>query len=204
MFTGLVQKIATVASSEKEEWGVRLVITCSEWAKPIEMGESICTAGCCLTVMEYLVENGENRISFDIVPESLRCTTLGNLTEGSRVNVERSLRSDSLLGGHFVQGHVDGLETILSVTPQGEEDSRLRISMNTVDKDTIVSKGSVTIDGVSLTIASVEEDWFEVALVPTTLQETTLGSVAEGATVNIETDILARTVVQVVRKMQQS
>ncbi len=204
MFTGLVQKIAKVASFEAEEWGVRLVISCSQWTEAIELGESICTSGCCLTVVANHIENGQNQISFDIVPESLRCTTLKLLEKGSKVNLERSLRPDSLLGGHFVQGHVDGLESVVRVTPEGDGDRRLRISMNTLDKDTIVSKGSVTIEGVSLTIAAVDDDWFEVALIPTTLQETTLGYISEGDFVNIETDILARTVVQVVRKMKQS
>ncbi|MAI67303.1 MAG: riboflavin synthase, partial [Phycisphaerae bacterium] len=113
------------------------------------------------------------------------------------------LRPDTLLGGHFVQGHVDGVEKIVSVTDEGGGARRVRFTLLQIDSDTVVYKGSVTIDGVSLTLAAVGEDWFEVALVPTTLRETTLGNAKVGDFVNIETDILARTVVQVVRKMQK-
>ena len=203
MFTGLVQKIAKVTSVKHDNGGVRLVISCTKWADSIELGESISTSGCCLTVVGNVVENGNNLISFDIVQESLICTTLDSLQEGSSVNVERSLRPDSFLGGHFVQGHIDGIETVSLVTPHDSGDCRLRITMATIDSDTIIPKGSVSIDGVSLTVATVCDDWFEVALVPTTLRETTLGTIQVGDSVNIETDILTRTIVEVVRKMQQ-
>ena len=203
MFTGLVQKIAKVTSVKRDNGGVRLVISCTEWADSIELGESISTSGCCLTVVGNVVENGNNLISFDIVQESLICTTLDSLQEGSSVNVERSLRPDSFLGGHFVQGHINGIETVSLVTPHDSGDCRLRITMATIDSDTIIPKGSVSIDGVSLTVATVCDDWFEVALVPTTLRETTLGTIQVGDSVNIETDILTRTIVEVVRKMQQ-
>jgi riboflavin synthase len=203
MFTGLVQKVAKVILLKEESWGTRLVISCSLWPDEIQLGESICTSGCCLTVSEKQLNNEEIEISFDVIPETLDCTTLGSLLSGSKVNIERSLRSDSLLGGHFVQGHVDGVEEILSISSEDDE-SRLRISMDSIDTDTIVAKGSVTIDGVSLTIASVGDSCFEVALIPTTLRETTLGTARVGSKLNIETDILARTVVNVVRTMQQN
>jgi riboflavin synthase len=203
MFTGLVQKIAKVILVKEESWGTRLVISCPLWPDEIQLGESICTSGCCLTVAEKRMNNGEIEISFDVIPETLDCTTLGSLISGSEVNIERSLRSDSLLGGHFVQGHVDGVEEVLSLS-SGDDESRLRISMGSIDRDTVVTKGSITIDGVSLTIASVGDSWFEVALVPTTLRETTLGKASVGSKFNIETDILARTVVNVVRTMQKN
>jgi riboflavin synthase len=155
-----------------------------------------------LTVVNSSQEGESIQIAFDVIPESLKCTTLGSISVGDYVNVERSLKSDSLIGGHFVQGHVDGVEKLLEVEMMDDSESRIRISMNCIDKDTIVPKGSVTIDGVSLTIASVSEDWFEVALIPTTLSDTTLGRVSIGDHVNIETDILARTIVQVMRRMQ--
>ena len=204
MFTGLVEKLATVISTEETGFGSRLVISCDKWLEQINDGESICVSGCCLTVVGSAQEGENTQISFDVIPETLKCTTLGGLSTGNLVNLERSLRPDSLMGGHFVQGHVDGVENLLEVEMMDENECRIRISMNSIDNDTIVLKGSVTIDGVSLTIANVGDDWFEVALIPTTLSETTLGKVSCGDSVNIETDILARTVVQVIRKMQIS
>jgi riboflavin synthase len=202
MFTGLIQQMAKVVSISSDECGVRLVISCAGWDSPLEMGESICTSGCCLTVAGISEENAKKQISFDVVRETLDCTTIGSWNVGSSVNLERSLRPDSLLGGHFVQGHIDGAETVLAVTEEGEGACRIRFSLLNVDSDTIVHKGSITIDGISLTIAAVGDDWFEVALVPTTLKETTLGILKIGDKVNIETDILARTVVHTIRKMQ--
>jgi riboflavin synthase len=203
MFTGLIQQIARVHSLKTVNCGVRLGISCAGWDTSVQLGESICTAGCCLTIVEYCEENDKTIISFDVVHETLRCTNLGELEVGEAVNIERSLRADSLLGGHFVQGHIDGIEEVLSVTEEGEGSLRIRCSKKTIDVDTVVQKGSITIDGVSLTIAADGIDWFEVALVPTTLLKTTLSNLTAGAKVHIETDILARTVVQVVRKMQE-
>jgi len=204
MFTGLVEQMATIASVEQVSWGIRLSIKSKGWDLPTTLGESICTSGCCLTVVEAKEEDGQTLISFDVIPETLRCTTLGGLVEGDSVNLERSLRADTLLGGHFVQGHIDGMETIVAVSDVSDEERRVRLTIHSVDRDTIVPKGSVTIDGVSLTIATVGQDWFEVALVPTTLEQTTLGGAKVGDSVNIETDILARTVVQVVKNMQSN
>jgi len=204
MFTGLVEQMATITSIERSEKGTHLVLACQGWKNPVIDGESICTSGCCLTVVESSVTQGETRLSFIVVPESLRCTTIGKLTVGDNVNIERSLCADALLGGHFVQGHIDGVESLLDVSNVNDDERRLRITMKVIDQDTVVHKGSITVDGVSLTIARVGEGWFEVVLVPTTLQETTLGRVSTGDNVNIETDILARTVVQVVRRMHSA
>ena len=203
MFTGLVQKKAIVASTNQTESGVRLVISCIKWETPVEHGESICTSGCCLTVVDFYEEKGNLTLSFDVVPETLRCTTLGTFSEGTQINLERSLRADSLLGGHFVQGHIDGVERVLEIESTVTGERRLRFTLEAVDCDTIISKGSITIEGVSLTIAEVGDTWFEVVLVPTTINETTLGAVEVGDSVNIESDILTRTIVQVARKMQK-
>jgi riboflavin synthase len=202
MFTGLVQQLAKVISLSNAENGVRLLISCKVWDTPVELGESISASGCCLTIVSFEENNGELSILFDVVPETLRCTTLGRFSEGAQINVERSLRADSLLGGHFVQGHVDGVENVLGIESKIAGERRIRFSLNSVDEDTIVSKGSVTIDGVSLTIAAVGSSWFEVVLVPTTIKDTTLGKIKIGDFVNIEADILAKTIVQVARKMQ--
>ena len=202
MFTGLVQQLAKVISLSNAENGVRLLISCKVWDTPVVLGESISVSGCCLTVVSFQENNGDLSILFDVVPETLRCTTLGRFSEGAQINVERSLRADSLLGGHFVQGHVDGVENVLGIESKIAGERRIRFSLNSVDEDTIVSKGSVTIDGVSLTIAAVGSGWFEVVLVPTTIKDTTLGKIKIGDFVNIEADILAKTIVQVARKMQ--
>lgn len=204
MFTGLIQQIARVQSISETDCGIQLAILCLGWDIPVQHGESICTAGCCLTVVNHSKECNKTTIFFDVVHESLACTNLGNLEVGDEVNLERSLRADSLLGGHFVQGHIDGIEEVLDVSDEGEGALRIRCSKNAIDEDTVVHKGSITIDGVSLTIAAESSDWFEVALVPTTVRDTTLGKLSVGDKVHIETDILARTVVQVVRKMQKS
>lgn len=202
MFTGLVEQMATVTSIHQSASGTLLELACDGWDAPIAIGESICTSGCCLTVLSSIQEDTQTLITFDVVPETLRCTSIGSLSVGDKVNLERSLRPNSLMGGHFVQGHIDGVEKLLEIDGLHEGECRLRVEMNCLDRDTIVQKGSITIDGVSLTISKVEEHWFEVALIPTTLSQTTLGLLSCGDKVNIETDILARTVVQVVRSMQ--
>ncbi|MDP6693286.1 MAG: riboflavin synthase [Phycisphaerales bacterium] len=204
MFTGLVERIGTISVVEPITEGIRLGVICSPWDRKVDLGESICVAGCCLTVVEAVPTEDNLFLSFVVVPESLRHTTLGLVDINSDVNIERALRADGFLGGHQVQGHVDATESILKLSDDGIEEKRVQISMKNVDRDTIVSKGSITIDGVSLTIASVVDDWFEVALIPTTLQETTLGKISVGDKVNIETDIIARTVARVVRNMKSS
>ena len=202
MFTGIIEQTGTLTDIAKSGSGTRITLTCEGWLAQVSLGESICVSGCCLTVMRCSGEHGEMLLSFDVIPQTLQCTTLQNLRIGNNVNLERSLTSTSLLGGHFVQGHVDGVETIAARTTSDTSESRIRISMESIDLDAIVSKGSVTIDGVSLTIASVGDDWFEVAIIPTTDDLTTLGNLKEGDQVNVETDIIARTIAHVVRRMK--
>ncbi len=202
MFTGIIEQTATLTEIAESASGTRLTVTCEGWSRKVTLGESICTSGCCLTVAESSGVYGEMSLSFDVIPQTLQCTTLGTLAIGDSVNIERSLTTESLLGGHFVQGHVDCVEAVVGRESTDSTDSRMRISTNSVDPDTIVSKGSVTIDGVSLTIASVGEQWFEVALIPTTDNQTTLGDLKVGDLVNIETDIVARTIAHVVRRMK--
>jgi riboflavin synthase len=201
MFTGLIQHVGEVLEVAATGAGSVLRVMppgtgVPGWECPVTLGESISVSGCCLTVVE-----ASESLAFDVVPETLSQTTLGGLQPSDRVNLERSLRADSLLGGHLVQGHVDGVEEVLSVSPEGASDRRVRISAASIDGDAVVSKGSITVDGVSLTVAATGDGWFEVALVPTTLAETTLGHVSPGDAVNIETDILARTVAHVLRRM---
>ena len=176
MFTGLVREVGDVVSFDDG----RLVVECGTVA---DVGDSVAIAGVCLTV----VENGGGRLSFDVVPETLARAK----PFAGRVNVEPALRAGDPLGGHQVQGHVDGVGTVASVVPDGDE-VRVRIEAPAELLRYCVEKGSITVDGVSLTVAVVDETGLEVALIPHTLAETTLSSIATGDNVNLETDVLAK------------
>lgn len=195
MFTGLVQAVGTVSFVKPRQAGVRLGIRPRDWAHRPAPGDSISISGVCLTLV--LPEAGDAAVlEFDVVPETLARTTLGALSAGALVNIERSLAAGDLLGGHFVQGHIDVLGSVERVTPA--PDYRLSVSVPPGAMPAIVPKGSIAIDGVSLTIASADaargRGTFEVALIPSTLELTTLGQLKPGHKVNLETDILARTV----------
>jgi riboflavin synthase len=175
---------------------MRLEIESPDLPRPIPDGSSICVNGVCLTV----ISSNPSTIFFDVVPETLSRSTLGSLKAGSRVNLESSLRADGRLDGHIVQGHVDGQGRVRRI----ERSSDGQVWTFAVGPELmpfIIAKGSVAVDGVSLTIARVEADAFSVALIPTTLERTTLGGLRVGDAVNIETDILARTVVAALQRM---
>jgi riboflavin synthase len=176
MFTGLVREVGKVASFAHG----RLVV---EASTPAELGDSVAIDGVCLTVVESA--NGE--LSFDVVPETLARVK----PFGVRVNVEPSLRAGDPLGGHNVQGHVDGVGRITSVEPAGDG-TRVRVEAPPELLRFCVEKGSIALDGVSLTIAAVDGTGFEVALIPHTLAVTTLSGLAPGSRVNLETDVLAK------------
>ncbi len=191
MFTGLVQAVGRVADLSPTAAGVRLRIDPADWAHRPQPGESIAVSGCCLTLAEPV---GEARLLvFDAIPETLRLTTLADLQRGSRVNLEPCCTPTTLLGGHIVQGHIDGVGEVASVVTEGEYRVRIRPPRGLMEF--VTPKGSVCVDGVSLTIAGLGDDWFEVALIPTTLRETTLGELAAGSRVNLEMDVLAKTLV---------
>jgi riboflavin synthase len=199
MFTGLVQAIGTVASVDpRPAGGVRLVIEAPSWDHRPALGESIAVSGCCLTLAQDLGES-KGRLAFDAVPETLARTTLGALRPGSRINLERSLRADDLMGGHTVQGHVEGVGEVAAIEPS--PDYRLRIRPPAALMPCIVPKGSIAIDGVSLTVAAADprEGSFDVALIPTTLELTTLSNLKPGGRVNLETDIQARTLLHILK-----
>ena len=186
MFTGLVEALAPVERIEVEGDGRALVVA-APFAAELAPGESVAVNGACLTV----VAHDARTCRFQAGPETLRRTSLGELTPGQRVNLERALRVGDRLGGHLVQGHVDGLGRIASRRHQGEWEvvwftcpAELAAQM--------VAKGSVTVDGVSLTVVDVTADGFSVALIPHTLAQTTLGFKGPGASVNLETDVLAK------------
>jgi riboflavin synthase len=187
MFTGLIEALGTVRHSEAEGAGRRLSVAEPRLAAELTIGESVAVNGACLTVVARDAES----LAFQIGPETLERTNLGALQVGDRVNLERSLSLADRLGGHFVQGHVDGLGRIASRERQGEWEL-VWFTSPPVLAAQMVSKGSITVDGISLTLVDVRPDAFSVALIPHTLANTTLGWKPPGATVNLETDLLAK------------
>lgn len=186
MFTGLIQKIGTVKRISRGS-GLVLEIGFEPWARPLEKGESVAVNGVCLTVVNF----DECRFTADVLRETESRTGLGELVPGAKVNLERALRAGDPMGGHIVQGHVDCRGAVLAKEPKGR-DFRLRIACGRVLAAQSVVKGSITVDGVSLTITGVGEDWLSVDLIPTTAAETTLGAKKVGDKVNLEGDVLGK------------
>ena len=187
MFTGIVREVGRVVSAAETAGGVSLVVDAPLAAEELAIGDSVSVAGVCLTATA--VERGT--VSMHAVPETVSRSTLGRLTKGDAVNVEPALRAGDPLGGHYVQGHVDAVGRVQSVEAEGEG---LRVFVEAPD-DVLrycVEKGSIALDGVSLTVAELAEDAFAVALVPHTLAATTLSSLAPGQEVNLEADVLAK------------
>jgi len=187
MFSGIVEAMGTVAELRDEPPGCTLVIRQPKIAAETAVADSISVNGCCLTV----VETGEQTMAFQAGPETLARTNLGNLEVGSSVNLERALKVGDRMGGHFVSGHIDGTGKLLRREDHGEW-SDLYFEVPRELSVQMASKGSVTIDGVSLTIVECEPDMFSVALIPYTLAVTDLGQMKIGDKVNLETDILAK------------
>ncbi len=187
MFTGLIREVGTVVSREGGPAGVRLTIEAPSTAADAEVGDSIAIDGVCLTV----VEAAGDTLAFDAVPETLARTSLETLDHGSRVNLEPALRAGEPLGGHYVQGHVDGAGSVRSVEPEGDG-KRIWVDAPPELLRYVVEKGSIAVLGVSLTVAAVDADGFAVALIPHTLAATTLGALEPEDRVNLETDVLAK------------
>lgn len=188
MFTGLITDIASVERVVPRQGGARLTLRPAAWdVSRLVLGESVACSGCCLTLAA--VEGGA--MAFDAVPESLSRTTIGSWRPGTRVNVERALALGDRLGGHLVAGHVDAVGEVLARAAEGEG-ARLTISLPGPIAPLVAEKGSIAIDGVSLTVARAGRDRFEIALIPETLARTTLGQASPGTKVNLEADVLAR------------
>ena len=195
MFTGIVEELGKVISLEPagaSGEAVLLTVRGPLVSSDAEHGDSISVNGVCLTV----VDRGEDSFTADVMKESLDRSSLGGLTPGAPVNLERAARTDSSLGGHIVQGHVDGTATLVSRNP-GDNWDVLRFGMSPELSPYVVEKGSITADGTSLTVSAVsapgaDDEYFEVSLIPATLEATTLGGLAVGATVNIEVDVIAK------------
>jgi riboflavin synthase len=205
VFTGLIQHIGTVASIDRTEAAARLAIEAPQWGYLASHGESIAVNGCCLTMTETSPSGqpSGNTLRFDVIAQTLAATNLGTLKVGDRVNLEHAVTPSSLLGGHIVQGHVDGVGTVVQTADMPGE-WRVRVEPPQPLLDAIIEKGSIAINGVSLTIATLGTHWFEVALIPTTLRDTTLGELAVGSLVNLETDYIAKTVVHWLSRQHRS
>ncbi len=199
MFTGIIETTGKVASTTTVAGGRRITIDAGILASDAKLGASIAINGVCLTITS--IDN--SRLGFDVITETLDRTNLGSLKTGSNVNLERALKPESRMDGHFVQGHVDGIAKVVKKIASDKEWVLWLQSDETV-RDFVIPKGSIAIDGISLTIAKVEGDTFSVAIIPTTLEHTNLSERSIGDRVNIESDIVARTVVCHLRRMGNS
>ena len=187
VFTGIVRERGRVAAAELNGDGLRLRVEAPETASTAAPGDSVSVSGVCLTVTA--ATNGS--LAFDAVPETIARTNLGRLAAGSRVNLEPALSAGEPLGGHFVQGHVDGTARVGRLEPEGAG-ARLTLALPPDLLRYCVEKGSIALDGVSLTIAALRNDGIEIALVPFTLEHTTLAAAAPGDELNVEVDLLAK------------
>jgi riboflavin synthase len=192
MFTGLIEERGTIMAIDQLPDAARFTIRGSKALSDAERGDSICVSGVCLTVLEQTADT----FTADVMEQTLAMSTMRGAAVGQNVNLERAARAGDRLGGHIVQGHVDGTGTVLSVTPS-QDWTVIRFSLAPELAPLVVNKGSITVDGVSLTVSTISdaaeaEQWFEVSLIPETLTVTTLGLRQVGDTVNLETDIVAR------------
>jgi riboflavin synthase len=186
MFTGLIESVGTVRSFEKRGDAARLTLE-TPMAGMLSLGESLAVNGCCLTV----TDRDEREAHFDLLVETLNRTNLGVLSPAARVNLERALRADGRFGGHFVQGHIDTTAEVIKVDAKGD-DLNLVIMIPSGGASYFIEKGSVAVNGVSLTVASLEDDRFGLWIIPHTLRETNLGDLKAGDRVNLEYDMLAK------------
>jgi riboflavin synthase len=197
MFTGIIEELGEVESVLSRSTGARLKVRCSTVMTDTTEGASMAVNGVCLTA----VDPRPDSFSADLTPETLRLSNLGDLRVGSRVNLERPLSPAGRLSGHIVQGHVDGTGEFLSLEALGDQNWWLRIRVPVELDPFLVYKGSIAIDGISLTIAAIEGDVLSVAIIPYTHRNTTLGGYRPGARVNLECDILAKHVEKLLRKL---
>jgi riboflavin synthase len=187
MFTGLVEERGSIVSLTDSGDGKTVVIQAHTVLDGTRHGDSISVSGVCVTAVDF----GDGTFSAEVMEETLRHSSAASWTPGTEVNLERAAALGDRLGGHIVQGHVDAVETVVSVTP-GKRWQVIRITLGHDIAPLVVHKGSITIDGVSLTVSNLGDDWCEVSLIPETLEVTTLGNVQAGDHVNIETDMVAR------------
>lgn len=187
MFTGIIEELGEVLAWQHGADAGRLTVRAPLAVSDASHGDSISVSGVCLTV----VDQGDDWFTADVMAMTLAMSTLSGVTPGTRVNIERAAQVGDRLGGHIVQGHIDGTATVLSIEP-GSAWRVVRFSLAPDVAPLVARKGSIAVDGISLTVSAVGRDWFEVSLIPETLSATTLGDKVVGDAVNIETDILAR------------
>ena len=209
MFTGIVEELGEVSALEALTDAARLTVRAQIVGEDVRLGDSISVNGVCLTVTGWLLEQGDDcaeepaaakHLHFDVMAESLDRSGLGALTPGDPVNLERAVTPATRLGGHMVQGHVDGVGTVTSREPAEHWDV-VRIEAPDTVTRYLVEKGSVTVDGVSLTVVEVTEEGFSVSLIPETLRRTTLGARPVGSTLNLEVDVIAKYVESAVARL---
>jgi riboflavin synthase len=198
MFTGLIEEIGKVLSIVKSEKSARITVAAHKILDNVRLGDSISTNGVCLTVTDL----SKNHFSVDVMAETMRRSNLHQLTSGDKVNLERALRVGDRLGGHIVSGHIDGMGTIVGFE---KEDNAIWVTMKAekVILKYIVHKGSITIDGISLTVAYVDDSFFKVSIIPHTRDETTLLSKKVGDAVNLECDVLGKYVEKLLLQAEQ-
>jgi riboflavin synthase len=197
MFTGIIEELGKVESLETRATGARLKIACRTVLDDLAAGGSIAVNGVCLTA----TDPRPGTFSADLAPETLRRSNLGDLRSGSPVNLERPLSPTGRLSGHIVQGHVDGTGELLALDPLGDDNWWLRIRVPRDLDPFLVFKGSIAVDGISLTIAAIEGDVLSVTIIPHTYRNTTLGSYRPGSKVNLECDVIAKHVEKLVRSL---
>ena len=188
MFTGLVEELGRVAALEPSGDGIRLRIDAETVLDDIEIGASIAISGVCLTVVDF----DKTSFSIDAVPETMERSNLNELEPESVVNLERAVRASDRLGGHIVQGHVDATTRIIEIEPYDDGSFRYDFALSDELAPYVVEKGSITLDGISLTVASLDDDQFSIAVIPHTAEVTTLGSRRVGDELNVEVDVLAK------------
>jgi riboflavin synthase len=190
LFTGIIEEVGEVVAVEPHGDSAVLTIRATRIVDDLSHGASIAVDGVCLTVVGWAAEDAID-IQFDVMGETLKRSGIGALSVGDHVNLERAVRADARLDGHVVQGHVDGTGVLVSRTP-GDQWDAVRFGLPAELARFVAEKGSIAVDGVSLTVSAVGPDWFEVGLIPETLRATTLGGKAAGDPVNLEVDVLAK------------
>jgi riboflavin synthase len=196
MFTGLIESVGRIDALTRSEQGVRLRIA-TDLAPELSIGDSLAINGVCLTVVDRAgVDKTTRDVGMDVSPETLRVTTLSELEVGSLVNLERPMRADGRFGGHIVQGHVDGTGIIVTIDAEGEEFYRLTVAYPAPLAPFFIHKGSVAIDGISLTIADLRDDAFAIQIIPHTWAHTNLSAAVPGMRVNLECDLVGKYVMR--------
>jgi riboflavin synthase len=191
LFTGIVEDLGEVEAIDHQGDFARIYVRSSVVTSDAHPGDSICVSGVCLTVTGLIGGSPPSGFTADVMGETLRHSSLKSLSPGTKVNLERSVRLEDRLGGHLVQGHTDGTGTIQSRTSHADWDV-VRVSLPASLARYVVHKGSITVDGVSLTVSGIDDDWFEISLIPETLKRTTLGAKQPGDEVNLEVDVIAK------------